>query len=184
MAAYRRASRDILQVCTAYLSPPPTPSLTVKSCGRAVNALLANVTPDLNAAGPCAECHELQAPWTGACASCFVEVTEKADAVALQKNTELSLSTLGARENTGCIEMLELASDPSTKLYLGGIFADAVHSAQGSDHSCRSGCPDLAQPLCKAGVCVPASCADATPFCNEASRAGWVARMLCPTTCG
>ena len=51
-------------------------------------------------------------------------------------------------------------------------------------HALIDGCSSNLEPLCKKGRCTRPTCEDARPYCYELSKAGRLARVYCPVTCG
>ena len=147
----------------------------------------------------------LNAPYRGDFANCLTSSVETADISALRIAAELDVAEIGVAFNPACSDALppfdqgldtvkefdavkpetvkEFAILERAKV-LDAVMAHLFTDAVGKDSSCAAGCPNFILPLCKAGVCVRPSCADAVPLCNEISGAGRVARMFCPITCG
>ena len=153
---------------------------------RLVDALLGGYT-GLRCEETCGPFYtsSLIAPYRGDCVNCFTSSTKAADISGLRKAAEQDVAEIGVHWNPGCADMLRPSVNGSVSLgeidaFRVFLFADAA----GNDNSCAAGCPNFNRPLCKAGVCIQPSCADAVPFCNNVSRAGQFARMFCSATCG
>lgn len=76
--------------------------------------------------------------------------------------------------------------NPGGQDYSHIAFSDSVltDDSDPKDDSCAGGCLNLARPFCKSGHCVRPTCIDAAQFCHRVSKAGQLARAVCPQTCG
>ena len=119
------------------------------------------------------------------CTSCLTSSLRVPDVEQLRQLTGMGFDTLASvhlSSDNECdddlIGYLEKVGIHRNTYY--PLLAAALPNEKG----CTGGCPDLARPLCKSGSCVPPTCADAKPFCNENSVEGQRIRLLCGFTCG
>ena len=114
--------------------------------------------------------------------NCITSLTGLVDAAELQTSAKREMDQLAKIWNSDCRDLPTHGSTVQPEVVSAVLLADAI--GQMPAGSCAGGCPDSSRPLCKAGVCVELTCADAAPLCNNASADGGVARMFCPVMCG
>ena len=140
-------------------------------------------------AGDCTgECEDIPvvAPHWGACTNCFTAGRRTADVSELKITIDKGFEELTAAYNSFCLDIMDMFPVVATGNPIHTGFSDAVFTDESvqKDDSCPHGCPNPAQPFCRLGHCISPTCADAAQFCHRNSRAGQVARVVCPFTCG